>query len=152
MRHAGAVRFSTSVSATGGATTGLEVPAEVVDALGGGRRPRVVVTLNGYRYRTSIGVVGGRSLLPVSAEVRQRAGVAAGDAVEVEVEVDDAPRVVEVPEDLAAALAAEPGTAEAFAALSPSARQRLVLAVEGAKAPATRARRVAATVEGLRPR
>lgn len=132
--------------ATGGTTTGIEVPPEVVEGLGGGKRARVAVTLDGHRYRTSLAVMGGRVLVPVSAEVRAAAGVAAGDQLEVDLVLDDEPRVVAVPDDLAAALAAAPGAAAAFAALSYSVQRRHVLAVEGAKAAQTRARRVAAVV------
>ena len=143
------MRFTTTLEAAGRTATGLEVPAEVVEALGAGKRPKVAVTLRGHTYRTSIGVMGGRSLIPVSAEVRAASGVAAGDRVEVEVVVDDAPREVVVPEDLVSALAAEPGAAPAFAALSYSLQRRHVLAVEGAKAAETRARRVAAVVAAV---
>jgi hypothetical protein len=143
------VKFTTTVEAAGKTATGLEVPAEIVEKLGAGKRPKVAVTLNGHTYRTSIGVMGGRSLIPVSAEVRAASGVAAGELVEVEVIVDDAPREVAVPPDLTAALDAEPGAAAAFAALSYSLQRRHVLAVEGAKAAETRSRRVAAVVTSL---
>ena len=93
--------------------------------------------------------MGGRCLIPVSAEVRAASGVAAGDELEVDVVLDDAPREVAVPEDLAAALAAVPGAAEAFAALSYSLQRRHVLAVEGAKAAETRARRVAGVLAAV---
>ena len=131
---------------TGKTTTGIEVPPEVLEGLGGGRRAKVAVTLNGYRYRTSLAVMGGRVLVSVSAEVRAAAGVTAGDELEVDLVLDDEPRVVEVPEDLAAALAAAPGAADAFAALSSSAQRRHLQAVESAKAAETRAHRVAAVV------
>jgi uncharacterized protein DUF1905/bacteriocin resistance YdeI/OmpD-like protein len=137
------------VLATGGTTTGIEVPPEVVEVLGGGRRAKVAVTLGGHRYRTSLASMGGRVLVGVSAEVRAAAGVAAGDQLEVDLVLDDEPRVVAVPDDLAAALAAEPGAADAFAALSYSLQRRHVLAVEGAKAAQTRARRVAAVVAAV---
>jgi uncharacterized protein DUF1905/bacteriocin resistance YdeI/OmpD-like protein len=137
------------VLATGGTTTGIEVPPEVVEVLGGGRRAKVAVTLAGHRYRTSLAAMGGRVLVGVSAEVRAAAGVAAGDQLEVDLVLDDEPRVVTVPDDLAAALAAEPGAADAFAALSYSLQRRHVLAVEGARAAQTRARRVAAVVAAV---
>jgi hypothetical protein len=140
------VKFPATVLATGRTTTGIEVPPEVVDGLGGGKRAKVAVTLNGHRYRTSLAVMGGRVLVGVNAEVRAAAGVAAGDELEVELVLDDAPRVVEVPDDLAAALAQAPGASDAFAALSYSGQRRHVLAVDGAKAAETRARRIAAVV------
>jgi hypothetical protein len=80
------VRFRTAIELGGKTATGMEVPESVVEALGSGRRPAVVVTLNGYTYRSTVAVMGGRYLLPVAAEVRAGSGVAAGDQVDVEVE------------------------------------------------------------------
>jgi hypothetical protein len=143
------MRFSTTVELGGKTATGMAVPPAVVEALGAGRRPAVRVTVGGHTYRSTIASMGGRFLLPLSAENRTAAGVAAGDHVEVDVELDDAPRVVEVPTDLAAALDAEPAARRRFDALSYSHRLRHVLAVEGAKAEATRQRRIAAAVATL---
>ena len=143
------MELRTEVLATGGTTAGIVVPDDVVAALGGGRRPKVVVTVNGFTYRTSVAPMDGRFLVPLSAERRAAAGVAAGDAVDVTLELDTAPREVEVPDDLTAALDAQPGARARFDALSFSNRQRHVLAVEGAKAAETRARRVAKVVAEL---
>ena len=143
------MELRTEVLATGGSTAGIVVPDDVVGALGGGKRPKVVVTVNGFAYRTSIAPMDGRFLVPLSAERRAAAGVAAGDAVDVTLELDTAPREVTVPDDLAAALDAQPGSRARFDALSVSNRQRHVLAVEGAKAPETRARRVEKVVAAL---
>lgn len=130
--------------------TGIEVPAEVVEALGPGRRPPVAVTLNGgHRYPSTVASMGGKFLVPVSAEHRAAAGIKAGDEVLVDLVVDTAPRVLVVPEDLAAALDAEPTARAAFDALSYSNQRRYTLAVEGAKAADTRARRVAKAVTDL---
>ena len=144
-----AMRFSTTVELHGRTATGMVVPPEVVEALGGGKKPAVTVTLGAHTYRTTVGSRGGQFLIPVSAENRAAAGVSAGDPVEVDVELDTAPRVVEVPADLAAALDAEPVARHRFDGLSYSHQRRLVLAIEGAKAEATRQRRVASTVAGL---
>jgi len=132
-----------------GRNTGIEVPPDVVEALGAGGRPAVVVTVNGHTYRSTVGARGGRHLIPFSADRRRETGLAGGDPIEVTLEVDTAPRTVEVPDDLAAALAAAPGARAAFDALSPSARKAHVTGVEGAKAAETRARRVAAVVTKL---
>ncbi len=115
-------RFEATPQRHGKTATGTKVPAAALEALDRGRRPAVTATLNGYAYRTSVGSMGGRSLLPVSAEHRQGAGLSAGDVVQVELTPDDAPRTVQVPEDLAAALAAEPAAAAAFAAIIASLR------------------------------
>jgi hypothetical protein len=143
------MRFSTTVELGGRTATGMEVPPEVVEALGAGKKPAVRVTVGDHTYRSTIASMGGRFLLPLSAERRAAAGVAAGDRVEVDVELDTEPRTVEVPTDLAAALDARPAARTRFEALSYSHQLRHVLAVEGAKAEATRARRVAGVVAAL---
>jgi hypothetical protein len=143
------MRFSTTVELGGKTATGMVVPAEVVESLGAGNRPPVRVTVGGHTYRSTIARMGGRFLLPLSAENRTAAGVAAGDPVEVDVELDDAPRTVDVPPDLAAALAAEPELRERFDALAFSHRKEHVRAVEDAKTEATRARRIASVVAAL---
>ncbi|MFT4210229.1 MAG: YdeI/OmpD-associated family protein [Microbacterium sp.] len=142
------MRFETTMSQFGN-NTGVEVPAEVIEALGAGRRPAVVVSVNGYEYRSTVGVMGGLSLIPFSADKRTATGIGGGDPITVDIELDAAPRTVEVPEDLAAALAAA-GRREAFDALAPSHRKAHVVSVEGAKTAETRARRVAAVVAALR--
>jgi hypothetical protein len=143
------MKFRTELELGGRTATGLVVPEEVVAELGDSRRPAVLVTLNGHRYRSTIARMGGRFMLPVSAEVRAASGVAAGDVVDVDVELDTEPRVVEVPADLAAALAGDPAAQAAFAALSYSHQRAHVLSVEGAKAAATRERRITKLVEAL---
>jgi hypothetical protein len=111
------MKFSTTMFQDGN-NTGIEVPADVVDALGAGKRPPVVVNVNGYEYRSTIAPMGGRFLVPFSAERRNESGIAGGDAIEVELAVDTAPRVVEVPDDLKAALAGAPAALAAWAKLS----------------------------------
>ena len=135
----------------GGKTaTGFEVPPEVVAALGSTKRPAVTVTIGSHTYRSTVAVMDGRFLLPLAAEHRTAAGVAAGDSVEVTVELDTAPREVAVPADLAAALAADPIAEAAFAKLSYSHKRQHVLAIEGAKAADTRRRRIDKTMSMLR--
>ncbi|WP_319455024.1 MULTISPECIES: YdeI/OmpD-associated family protein [unclassified Mycobacterium] len=142
------MKFSTTMFQDGN-NTGIEVPADVVDALGAGKRPPVVVNVNGYEYRSTIAPMGGRFLVPFSAERRNESGIAGGDAIEVEVAVDTAPRVVEVPDDLEAALAAAPAALAAWAKLSYSHQKAHVTSVTGAKAAETRARRISAVVAKL---
>jgi len=135
----------------GGKTaTGLQVPDEVVAALGPGRRPAVRVTIGGHSYRTTVATMGGRFLVPLSAENRTAAGVAAGDEVEVEIEADTAPREVSLPADLVEAMAADAAVQEFFAALAPSHRKEWVRWVEEAKKPDTRTDRIRKTVDALR--
>jgi hypothetical protein len=144
------MRFHGVVESHGKTATGVEVPADVVDNLGSGKRPKVRATINGYTYRTSVASMGGRFLIGVRAEVRAAAGVAAGDEVDVDLELDTEERVVTVPTDLAAALDADPVARATFDALSYSHQSRYVLAVEGAKAAETRRRRIDKTVDELR--
>jgi uncharacterized protein YdeI (YjbR/CyaY-like superfamily) len=110
----------------------------------------VNVTLNGYSYRTTVGVMGGEFMIPLSAEHREKAGLAAGDAVKVTLTLDSAPRTVEVPEDLAAELAKEPDAKAFFESLSYSQQLAHALAVGGAKKPETRERRLQETMQMLR--
>ena len=131
--------------------TGIEVPAEVVQALGGSRRPAVTVTIGDYSYRTTVAPYAGRNLIPFAKEHRERTGIGPGDTIEVTLELDTAPRTVEVPEDLAAALAARPGARDAFDRLSYTFRKEHVRSVETAKAAETRQRRLARIVEELAP-
>lgn len=142
------VRYSTTMHLVG-RNTGIPVPDEVLEALGGGRRPAVDVTVNGYRYRSTVGSMGGRALIPFSSEHRTASGIAGGNALDVELALDTAPRDTPVPGDLAAALE-EAGLTEAFARLAPSHRKAHATAVEGAKAEETRQRRIAAAVEKVR--
>jgi len=120
-----------------------------VAALGQGKRPKVTVTINGYSYPSTVGVMGGVSLVPVSADVRAKAGVAAGDEVDIDLVPDAVPRTVEVPADLAAALASVPAARQAFDKLSYSGQQRYVLGIEQAKTAETRRRRVDKAVTEL---
>jgi hypothetical protein len=140
---------TTLLQAEGMNATGIEVPAEAVAALGTSKRPKVVVGLNGYTYRTTVAAYGDVFMLPVAAEHRNAAGLKAGDLLEVTLELDLEPRTVEVPADLAAALAEQPGATAAFDKLAYSVRKEHARQVESAKAPETRQRRIAAIVAKL---
>jgi len=129
--------------------TGIPVPKEVIEAFNSGKRPRVIVTLNGFTYRTTVAAFGDVFMMPLSQERREAAGVKAGDTVEIILELDTEPRVVEVPAELAEALASAPGARKAYDHSSYSARKEFVRQVESAKAPETRARRIAKIVDQL---
>jgi antitoxin component of MazEF toxin-antitoxin module len=144
------MRFRTTVELGGRTATGMRVPPEVVERLGAGKKPAVRVTVGSHTYRSTIASRGGVYLLPISAENRTAAGVAAGDEVEVAVELDTEPREVAVPDDLAAALADDDAARTEFERLPYSHRLRHVLAIEGAKAEDTRRRRVTKALEMLR--
>ena len=133
--------FRTTVTAVGN-NPGIEGPEDVLEHLGAGKRPPVLVDLDGYRYRTTAGVMGGRSMLSVSAAVRKATGLAGGDPVRVTLTVAEEPREVGMPEDLAAALAADEQAGAFFAGLSNSLQRYHVEQVTGAKTPETRSRRI----------
>jgi Bacteriocin-protection, YdeI or OmpD-Associated/Domain of unknown function (DUF1905) len=142
------MRFETTMFLSGN-NTGIEVPPDVIEGLGAGRKPPVVVSVNGYEYRSTVAVMGGRYLIPFSSDKRAATGIQGGDPIVVELELDTAPRTVDVPDDLAAALDATPGAREAWDRLSPSHRKAHVTAIEGAKAAETRARRIGKAIEAL---
>ena len=144
------MEFQAKLELGGKTATGIEVPAGLVDALGAGKRPAVSVTFNGYTYRSTVASMGGRFMLPVSAEVRAATGATAGDVVQVSVELDTAPRAVEVPQDFVTALGADLVAKAFFESLSYSNQRRHVLAIDDAKTPETRQRRIAKAIETLR--
>ncbi len=144
------MRFRATVELGGKTATGIEVPEDVITALGSGSRPPVTVTIGGHTYRTTVARMGGRFLIPLSAENRTAAGVAAGDQVEVDIEADTGPREVEVPADLADALARDHAARTTFDRLSFTHRQEWVRWIDEAKKAETRATRLAKTVESLR--
>ena len=144
------MRFRTTLLQSGTTATGFEVPADVVASLGRGKRPPVVVTVNGYSYRNTVAVFGDVFMIGISAEHRAASGIRAGDDLDVELVLDTAPRVVDVPPDLAAALDAEPEARRTFDALSYSNQSWHVLSVTGAKTDETRQRRIEKSVATLR--
>ena len=144
------MRFRTTIVQSGKNTTGIQVPDEVVEALGSGKRPAVKVTVNGYSYRSTVASMGGVFMVSLSAEHRAGAGVGGGDEVEVDLELDSAPREVTVPPELVAALDAEPAARATFDELSYSNKSWHVLQVTGAKTEETRQRRIARSVEALK--
>ena len=145
------MQFRTTLDSAGKTATGFRVPPEVVAALGKGKRPPVVVTLNGtYSYRNTVAAYGDEFLIGVSAEHRAASGVKAGDTLVVDLELDTAPREIVEPDDLRQALDGDPAARARFDALSPSNRGAVVALVEGAKTDETRQRRVDKAIASLR--
>jgi hypothetical protein len=144
------MRFRTTIQLEGKTATGFQVPVDVVEALGKGKRPPVRVAIGSYTYRSTVAAYGDVFMLPLAAEHREAAGVAAGDEIEVDLELDTAPRKVEVPADFAAALEREPNAFRTFEGLSYSNRSYHVLSIEGAKTPETRQRRIEKSIATLR--
>lgn len=142
--------FRTTLAATDGNNVGIVVPDEVVASFGRGKRVPVVVTIDdGYRYSTTLASMGGRSMVSFNAATRAATGRGAGDEVEVRLDVDDAPRVVEVPADLLGAIDAAAGARAAWDKLSYSHQRAHVESVLSAKADATRARRIEKVLAAL---
>lgn len=121
---------------------GLEVPPQVVEALGAGKRPRVIITINGHSWRSRVAIMRGRYLLGLSNANRQAAGVVTGEEVEIELALEPEPIVVDVPEDFARALDADPPARAAYDRLTESQKRQHVRAIESAKKPETRKRRI----------
>lgn len=143
------MKFTTTIVGDGN-KAGIEIPEDVIEGLGAGKRPPVVVTMNGQSYRSSIAVMGGKFMVGVSSANRELTGAAAGDTVEVGLELDTEPRVMEVPDDLAAALEAEPEAKAFYATLNYSSQRRYVEPIGDAKTEETRARRIAKVVADLK--
>lgn len=144
------MRFTATLLLEGKTATGIQVPPEVVTAMGTGKRPPVTVTINGYTYRSTIAAFGEIFMLPVAAEHRTAAGISAGDEITIDLELDEAPREVAAPDDFAAALDADPSARATFDGLSNSNKKWHVLSIEGAKSPETRQRRIEKSVAMLR--
>jgi hypothetical protein len=144
------MKFRTTILSNGKTATGVRVPDDVVTALGPSRHPAVRATINDYTYRSSVAFMGGVFMLGVSAEVRAAASVAAGDEIDIEIELDTVPREVMVPPDFAEALQGDAAAGAVFAGLSYSKQRRFVLSVEGAKSAETRERRITRALSDLR--
>ncbi|HEY7736776.1 MAG TPA: YdeI/OmpD-associated family protein [Candidatus Limnocylindrales bacterium] len=144
------MQFRTTILQGDKTATGIRIPDEIVEGLGAGKRPPIRVTIRGYTYRSTVAVMGGTYMVGVSAEHRAAAGVKGGDEVDVGIELDTAPREVDVPPELAAALDAAPAARRTFEALSNSNKGWHVLQVTGAKTDETRERRIAKSIEALR--
>jgi hypothetical protein len=144
------MRFKTTILQGGKTATGIPIPDDVIEALGAGKKPPVKMTVNGYSYRSTVATIDGRFMVGFSAEHRAASGINAGDAVEVEIEVDTEPRTVDLPADFQAALDAEPKAKATFERLSNSLKGYHVYQVTTAKTDETRRRRIEKSVATLR--
>lgn len=144
------MRIRVTIEQTGKTACGFQVPPDVVAALGKGQRPPVRVTIGSYTYRNTVAPMGGSYWIGVSAEHRAAAGVTGGQTVDVDLELDTAPRVAVVPPDFAAALDAEPAARAMFDTLSYSNQNAHVVTIDGTKNPETRQRRIEKAVATLK--
>ena len=140
-------KFRTELLKGDGDTTGFVVPDKVVDALGQGKKPKVTVTINGkFSYPNTVAVMGGRYMIGISKDRRKLAGVSGGEMIDVTLELDTAPRVMEVPPDLQKALDKDKAAKAYFATLSYSNQRRHIDPINDAKTPETRVRRIEKSV------
>jgi len=143
------MRFQATVEPAGNAT-GIEVPAEIVTALGAGQRPQVAITINGHTWRSRVASMGGRFIVGISAANRAACGIAEGDRVEAELRLDTEPRVVAEPPDLTEALDGDPQARAAFDRLAYGLKRKHVQAIQDAKTPQTRQRRITTLITTIR--
>lgn len=149
------MKFHTTLKQGDKTATGIEIPTEIIEALGAGKKPPVKLTVNGYTYRSTVATVDGRFMVGFSGDHRKASGLKGGDAVEVEIELDTQPRTVELPADFQAALDADAKAKATFDKLSNSLKGYHVSLVTGAKTDETRQRRIAKSIATLhegRPR
>lgn len=144
------MKFKTKILTAGKTATGIEIPAKVVDGLGAGKKPPVQVTINGYTYRSTVAVMGGKFMVGVSAEVREGAGVKGGDTITVDIDLDTKPRDVQIPDELKKALAKDAKAKKLFGELSYSKKRLLTEPIARGKTAETRERNVTKALETLR--
>ncbi len=144
------MKFRTTIVQSGPTTTGIQVPDDVIEALSAGRKPPVRITINGYSYRSTVATMDGNFMVSLSSAHRAASGLAGGDEVEVDIEVDDSPREIDMPDDFAAALDGEPAARATFDGLSNSLKRYHVDLVNGAKTDETRQRRIEKSVATLK--
>lgn len=142
------MKFQATVIPSGNATA-VEIPADILSALGPGHRPLIVISINGHHWRSRVAAMRGQKLIGIGAAQRAAAGIAEGDLVEVDVSLDEAPREVVEPADLAAALNASPSARASFMNLAFGLRQKHVRSVEEAKSAKVRGRRIEKLVATL---
>jgi hypothetical protein len=143
------LKFSTTLLTAGKTATGIQVPEEIVTALGSSKRPPVKITLNGYTYRSTIAVMGGKFMIGVSAEVREAAYVKGGDKITVSLELDEQPREVDIPAVFEKVLAKDPKAKKKFETLSYSNKRRLIAPIASAKTDGTRERNILKAISEL---
>jgi hypothetical protein len=141
-------KFETIILQTGN-NTGINVPEEIVEKLGAGKKPAVIVTVNDFTYRNTIAVMGGKFMISLSSDIRKKTGINGGDKVTVELELDTKPREVILPPDFKEILDKNPKAKTFFETLSYSNKQKYVLPIDQAKTDETRTRRIEKAINDL---
>ncbi len=142
------MKFKTKILQLGN-NTGINVPEKIITALAAGKKPPVVITLNKYTYRSTVAVMGGKYLIPLSAEHRKKANVAGGDELEITIVLDTEPRIVELPDDFKKTLAKNKTASAAYEKLAPSKKKAIVVSITEAKTAETRLRRIEKAIASL---
>lgn len=142
------MKFRTRIVQTGN-NTGIEVSEQTLEKLGGGKKPLVIVTLNDYSYRSAVGKMGDNFMISLSAENRKKANVKGGDLIEIHLELDTEPRIVEIPADFQMALDKNKTAKVNFDKLSPSKKKAIVISINDAKTEETKIKRIDKALEQL---
>jgi antitoxin component of MazEF toxin-antitoxin module len=144
------MKFKTKIVQSGN-NTGINVPAEIIEGFNAGKKPPVKIAINKYSYQSTVAVMGGKYMVSLSKAHREAAGVNGGDAVEINVELDDAPRTVEVPADFQKVLNKNAAAKKSYEALSASKKKNMVLLITEAKTEETRFKRIEKAIASLTP-
>ncbi|MEO6728842.1 MAG: YdeI/OmpD-associated family protein [Candidatus Dojkabacteria bacterium] len=136
------MKFTAKIFTGGGQTAGFLIPEDVMTSLGDKKRVPVVITLNGYSYRSTVATYEGKQAVGISIENREKAGVKIGDTLEIDVSFDDKPRIVEVPEIMQKELEKNPKAKEVFEGLAFTHKKEYVKWIEEAKKEETKTSRL----------
>lgn len=142
------MKFQTIIFQKGN-NLGIEVPENVIELLSAGKRPQVVVELKGYTYRSTVGVMEGKFLIPLNSEHRKKVEITGGETVEVSLNLDTEPRTVELPQGLKGELNINKTALEFFDSLPPSSKKKIVVLLETAKTEDTFNKRLGKIVADL---
>jgi Bacteriocin-protection, YdeI or OmpD-Associated/Domain of unknown function (DUF1905) len=142
------MKFKTKIVQSGN-NTGINVPEKIIESLGAGKKPPVVITLKKYTYRSTVAVKNGLYMVSLSAEHRKNANVSGGEEVEINIELDTEPRTVELPPDFQKSLDKNKEAKNAFTKLAPSRKKAMVLSITGAKTEETKIKRIEKAINSL---
>ncbi len=142
------MKFKTKIVQAGN-NTGINVPVKIIETLGAGKKPPVVITLNKYTYRSTVAVMNGLYMVALSADNRKKANLAGGDEVEITIALDTEPRTVELPDDFQKVLSKNKIANAAYDKLAPSRKKAMVLSITEAKTGETRSKRIEKAISAL---
>jgi len=143
------LKFSTTLLQAGKTATGIKIPEEMIEKLGGGKKPLVKVTINNFTYRSAVAVMGGAYMVGVNAENREGANVKGGDKINVTIELDTEERIVEVPAEFQKQLTKNAAAKKMFDTLSNSKKKALIIPIANAKTDETRNRNIEKALSAL---